>query len=125
LISAARSAYDDRVMTLVPAFLQSFPRVRSLLLGPLLAALALGLGACDSGGLLLVNSNTNVQPAEPQPAQSTMDFVSGGTVATNAKYKVVYTLGQPTPNQNVETDPTHQLNGGLVGSMAQTAPPPQ
>ena len=47
----------------------------------------------------------------------TTELVSGGTVATNGKYKLVFTLGQPTPNQGPATSPNNRVNGGLVGAM--------
>jgi hypothetical protein len=77
------------------------------------AAVAIG---CDAGGLLVVEGS-GVDPGKPVLGPSANELVSGGTVASNAKYKVVYTVGQPTPNQGVSTGKDHRLNGGLVGAV--------
>ncbi len=78
------------------------------------AAAAIG---CDTGGLLVVE-HSGVDPNEPKVVgHSANELVSGGTVASNAKYKVVYTVGQPTPNQGVSTGQNQRLNGGLVGAV--------
>jgi hypothetical protein len=45
------------------------------------------------------------------------EIVNGGTVAKNGKYKVVYTLGQPTPNQGPAKGQGYRDNGGVVGAM--------
>ena len=81
---------------------------------------ALGLSAlgCDNGGLLQVDATTvnSATPAAVGP--STLDFVTGGTVASNPKYKLVYVVGQPTPNQAPATNGDQRVNGGLVGAMS-------
>ena len=76
------------------------------------AIVALG---CDAGGLLVTEHT--VDPNKPVVGPSANELVSGGTVASNAKYKVVYTVGQPTPNQGVSTGKDQRLNGGLVGAV--------
>jgi hypothetical protein len=75
----------------------------------LLALLAVG---CDNGGLLVVTSISAQGPAAA-------DIVSGGNVAKNGKYVIVYTFGQPTPtpDQGVSTSPDNVDHGGLVGAM--------
>jgi hypothetical protein len=87
----------------------------------MLAASAMGLGAagCDkAGGLLVVQGGGTVQGNAPADGGTpAIDFVSGGTVAQSGKFTVVYTFGQATPNQGVDKDPDHRLNGGLVGGM--------
>jgi hypothetical protein len=73
---------------------------------------------CDAGGLLVVQSTADGGGgAGTVLGPSVTEIVNGGTVAANAKYKVVYTLGQPTPNQGPATGPNHRDNGGLVGAM--------
>ncbi len=77
-----------------------------------------GLG-CDAGGLLLVQSTTldgGANDAGP-PGPSVTEIVNAGTVATSGKFKIVYTLGQPTPNQGPVKSGQHRDNGGLVGAM--------
>lgn len=81
------------------------------LFGAALSAL-LALG-CDTGGLI-VATGTNI---EPLVGHSSAELVSGGTVASNGKYKVVYVLGQPSPMQGVSKSPDHRVNGGLVGAV--------
>ena len=79
----------------------------------IVAIVAIG---CDAGGLL-VTEHTGVDPNKPVVGPSANELVSGGTVASNAKYKVVYTVGQPTPNQGVSTGKDQRLNGGLIGAV--------
>lgn len=89
------------------------------LLGKLVVVVGMAVAAlgCDSGGLLVVE-HSGVDPNEPKVVgHSANELVSGGTVASNGKYKVVYTVGQPTPNQNVSLGPDQRLNGGLVGAV--------
>jgi hypothetical protein len=84
-----------------------------ILLGAALSALG-----CDAGGLLQVDGARSVNSASPAiVGPSALDFVSGGTVATSTKYKVVYVVGQPTPNQAPQGSADQRLNGGLVGAM--------
>lgn len=88
----------------------------ALLFGAALTALT-GIGAlgCDAGGLLVVEGKNNEEP--PAKARSATEVVSGGTLAQNAKYKIFYVLGQPTPMQDVATSPDHRVNGGLAGAV--------
>lgn len=89
-----------------------------LRLGAAIAALC--AGGCDAGGLLLVQSTNLDGGADGGPVvlgPNVTEIVNGGTVAQNSKYKVVYTLGQPTPNQGPATGPNGRINGGLVGAM--------
>jgi hypothetical protein len=79
----------------------------------LLALLSLSALGCDTGGLI-VATGTNI---EPLVGRSSAELVSGGTVASNGKYKVVYVLGQPSPMQDVAKSPDHRVNGGLVGAV--------
>src|SRR5271154_1219414 len=87
--------------------------VRLFFLGAALAALGCG----NAGGLLVVQSNQADAGPPVVLGPSVTDFVSAGTVATSPQYKVVYTLGQATPDQGVSTSATHVDNGGLVGAM--------
>jgi hypothetical protein len=48
-------------------------------------------------------------------AQST-EFVSAGEVVTSQNYRLVFTMGQPTQNQETMTSPNHRLIGGFVGA---------
>lgn len=98
------------------AYHRSMMARTSLRLKMLFVVLGAALGAigCDTGGLLVVEHDDAGPPkVVGHPAS---ELVSGGTVATNGKYKVVYTVGQPTPNQGVSTGKDQRLNGGLVGA---------
>ena len=90
-----------------------------LLLCTVLTAVA--ASGCDAGGLLVVQSTTTVDGGtDVGLGPSVTEIVNGGTVATNGKYKVVFTLGQPTPNQGPATEPSgpnYRDNGGIVGAM--------
>ena len=72
---------------------------------------------CDAGGLLVVQSTTLDGGADTTLGPSVTEIVNGGTVAANGKYTVVFTLGQPTPNQGPATGPSYRDNGGIVGAM--------
>jgi len=80
----------------------------------LLLGAALALFGCDTGGLL-VAEGSNIEP--PLKGHSSTELVSGGTLASNGKYKLFYVLGQPTPQQGVATSPANRLNGGLTGAV--------
>lgn len=43
-------------------------------------------------------------------------LVNGGTQATSAGYRMVFTLGQSTQNQGGMTSPGYRMQGGLVGA---------
>ncbi|MBK9261232.1 MAG: hypothetical protein IPM54_15680 [Polyangiaceae bacterium] len=73
---------------------------------------ALGVLGCDAGGLIVVENKGDQTPRR-DPAST--DMVSGGTVVKNSKYKLVYTMGQPTPQSRV-TGGEKTLNGGVVGA---------
>ena len=87
--------------------------VKVVLLGAALAALG-----CDGAGGLLVVKSTAVDAGAPAVlGPSATDVVSAGTVAKSSRYKLVYTLGQATPEQGVGTSAQHVDHGGLVGAM--------
>lgn len=79
---------------------------------------AMFAAGCDTGGLLVVESTvdagTDAGPVVLGPGAN--EFVGSGTVASNAKYRIVYSLGQATPNQEPATGKNGQLNGGLIGA---------
>jgi hypothetical protein len=79
-----------------------------------LAGAALALAGCDTGGLLLVEHTGTEQ--KPVQGPSVNEMVSGGTFASNGKYKLFYSVGQPTPNQGVSKSNDKRLNGGLAGA---------
>ena len=73
----------------------------------------------DTGGLLVIESTVDAG-TDGGPtvvlAPNANEFVGSGTVATNAKYRLVYTLGQATPNQEPATGKIGELHGGLIGA---------
>ncbi len=75
---------------------------------------AVSVLGCDAGGLLVVETNGEQPQPKPQGVAAN-DMVAAGTVAKNSKYKLVYTMGQPTPQSQV-TGPDKTLNGGVVGA---------
>lgn len=93
----------------------SYNRVmgRRVLLAMLAALAAMALG-CDTGGLLLVDGNTDVEPSKPVKAPVN-ELTNAGTLAKNGKYKLVYTLGEPSP-QGAVASPNNKLHGGVVGA---------
>lgn len=88
-----------------------YRRMRSPLRVLLLAGAALVALGCDTGGLLIVEGTP-----EPVLGPPSVDVVSAGNVAKNGKYKLVFTMGQPTP-ESVAKSPNNRLNGGLPGAV--------
>ncbi|MEZ4300025.1 MAG: hypothetical protein R3B70_34070 [Polyangiaceae bacterium] len=82
----------------------------SLLAFALVAGAALTATGCENGGLLVV------QQKPPPEGPSVNEFVSGGTYASNQKYRLFYTNGQATPNQGPLKNESNRLNGGIVGA---------
>ena len=77
---------------------------------------SLALAGCDAGGLLEAQGTPPKE--QPQKGHSSTEIVNGGTVAKNSKYKMMYVLGQPSPQQGVATGASGQrLNGGLTGAV--------
>jgi hypothetical protein len=87
--------------------------VKVMLLGAALAA----LGCDGTGGLLVVKSTPPDAGTPVVLGPSVTDAVSAGTVAKSNRYKLVYTMGQATPEQGVSTSAQHVDHGGLVGAM--------
>lgn len=82
----------------------------------LLAAMC--AAGCDAGGLLEVQA---YDPGADAGAKAVLgpsanELVSAGTKVSNGKYQLVYTLGQPTPNQQPIKGAAGELHGGLVGA---------
>lgn len=44
------------------------------------------------------------------------DVVSAGRVVKSPRYRMVFTLGQPTQNQGKTTSPSYRMQGGLIGA---------
>jgi hypothetical protein len=86
-----------------------------------LVVLAVMLAAgCDTGGLLKVESTVvdgGTDAGLPVVlGPGTNEFVSNGAVVANAKYRLVFTTGQATPNQQPVTGKNAELHGGLIGA---------
>ncbi|HZF51399.1 MAG TPA: hypothetical protein VE093_22235 [Polyangiaceae bacterium] len=47
---------------------------------------------------------------------SASETVSAGEVSKSAKYKMVFTLGQPTQNQGQSSSPAYRMQGGIIGA---------
>ena len=43
-------------------------------------------------------------------------FVSAGEIATSSRFTLVFTVGQSTQNQEMQTSPRHRLQGGVIGA---------
>ncbi|WP_437736702.1 hypothetical protein [Sorangium sp. So ce1335] len=46
----------------------------------------------------------------------TSETVTAGEVAKSARYRMEFTLGQPTQNQETTTSPRYRMQGGLIGA---------
>jgi hypothetical protein len=44
------------------------------------------------------------------------ETVTAGEVARSARYRMVFTLGQPTQNQETTRSPRYRMQGGLIGA---------
>lgn len=81
-----------------------------------ICATAIGLAAgalgCGNGGLVEVET---IDGGPNVSGVTANDMVASGTVVKNSKYKLVYTMGQPTPQSRV-TGGEKTLNGGVVGA---------
>ncbi|WP_437281479.1 hypothetical protein WME90_13235 [Sorangium sp. So ce375] len=51
----------------------------------------------------------------PRRAGAT-ETVTAGEVARSSRYRMVFTLGQPTQNQGTSTSPKVRMRGGLIGA---------
>lgn len=51
-----------------------------------------------------------------ETGKSATETVSAGEVSKSPNYKMVFTFGQPTQNQDKTTSPGYQIRGGLVGA---------
>jgi hypothetical protein len=81
----------------------------------LVVVAALGAAGCDTGGLLVVEHKPGEQP--PVQGPNVNDMVAGGNYASNGRYRIFYTLGQPSPAANVASNPGGtKNNGGLIGA---------
>jgi hypothetical protein len=91
----------------------------AILLGCLLLA-----AGCDAGGLLVLESSVlngapDAGPTTVLVPQAT-ELVNSGNVAANGKYKIVFTVGQSSPNQGVSQSADRRLNGGFIGAANDT-----
>ena len=73
-----------------------------------------GGGAGGAGGEGGAGGAGGSSSADYGPPSS--ETVSAGEVSKSPKYRMVYTLGQPTQNQGKSTSPAHRLQGGVIGA---------
>ncbi|WP_437639115.1 hypothetical protein [Sorangium sp. So ce854] len=52
----------------------------------------------------------------PPARVGTSETVTAGEVAKSARYRMVFTLGQPTQDQSTTTSPRYRMQGGLIGA---------
>ncbi|WP_437309871.1 hypothetical protein [Sorangium sp. So ce388] len=74
-----------------------------------------GHGAAVSSGGVGDGGGGGAQAGTRAGASET---VSAGEVAKSSRYRMVFTLGQPTQNQEKTTSPGYRMQGGLVGANA-------
>ncbi|MDI1429223.1 hypothetical protein [Polyangium sorediatum] len=87
-----------------------------LSVGSLAIFAVMGVLGCDAGGLLVVEDKENEPPPVTAKGHPATEIVAGGTQVRNGKYKLIYTMGQPTP-QSVQKQPEgRRLNGGMPGA---------
>jgi hypothetical protein len=71
----------------------------------------MGTGGMGTGGEGGTGGETPTAPGPPGT-----DLVSAGQQATSPSYKMNFTLGQPTQNQQTATSPSYRMQGGLQGT---------
>ncbi|MDC3981314.1 hypothetical protein [Polyangium jinanense] len=87
-----------------------------LSVGSLAIFAVMGVLGCDAGGLLEVEDKDNPTPPVAAKGHPGTEIVAAGTQARNGKYKLIYTMGQPTPQSVQKLPEGKRLNGGMPGS---------
>jgi hypothetical protein len=59
--------------------------------------------------------------ARPASRPEASEVVAAGGVAKSPRYRMVFTLGQPTQNQEKTTSRKYRMRGGLIGA-SESAP---
>lgn len=72
-----------------------------------------GSGGHGGGGVGGGGGAGGSMPAYGPPAT---DIVSAGEVSQSPGYKLVFTFGQSSTNQEKTTSPSYRLQGGLIGA---------
>ena len=85
-------------------------------IGSLAIFAVMGVIGCDAGGLIEVEDKDPDAPPRVTQGHPSTEFVSGGTQVSNGKHKLIYTMGQPTPQGVTKRPEGHRLNGGMPGS---------
>ena len=61
-------------------------------------------------------TTTTTDPGTTDLGAQATEFVNAGGTAKSANYKMVFTLGQGTVNQNRTKSATYALQGGIIGA---------
>jgi len=61
-------------------------------------------------------SATSGSPPPPDRGSPGVDVVSAGAVSKSENYRMVFTVGQSTQNQEKMTSPSYRMQGGLIGA---------
>lgn len=77
-------------------------------------------GTMEPTGTTSDTSETDGTTGDGQAGKSVTQTVNGGTVASSANYRMVFTLGQPTQNQGVYMSKNFRIQGGLIGASGET-----
>ncbi|MDI1447592.1 hypothetical protein [Polyangium sp. 6x1] len=86
-----------------------------LSVGSLAIFAVLGALGCDAGGTLEVENQGGHTPPIAANGLPGTEIVAAGTQARNSKYKLIYTMGQPTPQSVQKLPEGKRLNGGMPG----------
>lgn len=74
------------------------------------------LGSNHQGKAAAVGLGLALLIAAMAHSEGATETVNAGGVAASPSYKMVFTLGQPTQNQQTTSSPTYRMQGGLIGA---------
>ena len=75
-----------------------------------------GVDSGDTGDTGDSDSGDSDTGEEVEPGQTAVGFVNAGTVSTSPGYRMIWTFGQETQNQNTMDSAGHTLRGGLINA---------
>jgi hypothetical protein len=73
-------------------------------------------GTGGTGGATASSSSSSSSSSGSPHGPAATETVNAGTRAVSGSYVMVFTLGQPTQNQNRTSSQSYVLQGGLVGA---------
>lgn len=75
-----------------------------------------GLTTSTGSGTVTTSVTTSAGTGGGAHGPGASESVSAGSVCKSQGYRMVFTLGQPTPTQTRTTSSSYRMQGGLVGA---------